>query len=78
MSRTRGAPDVRALLGAAFLAMVGSACGSGAERSEACPCTSTSSRFASAVAESNFGSGQDFGQAEIAALVLGPPRGGGC
>jgi hypothetical protein len=81
MSGTRGAPEVRAFLGAASVAMVGMlgiACGSGAERSEPDPCTSASSRFASAVVESNFGSGQDFGQAEIAELVLGPPRGGGC
>jgi hypothetical protein len=78
MSGTPGAPEARALLGAAFVAMLGIACGSGAERSEPDPCTSASSRFASAVVESSFGSGQDFGQADLAELVLGPPRGAGC
>jgi hypothetical protein len=44
---------------------------------EAFSCDGAGSRFVTAVTEYEFGSGQDFGQDEFPALVLGPPRGGG-
>jgi hypothetical protein len=77
MSNPRGAPELRALLGAAF-AMFGIACGSSAGESTPEPCGPSTPRFASAVVESNFGPGQDFGQADVDELVLGAPLGGGC
>jgi hypothetical protein len=41
-------------------------------------CSESGARFATAVVDHAFGSGQDFGQAEFPEPVLGPPSGGGC
>jgi hypothetical protein len=41
-------------------------------------CSGSGSRFATAVVEHSFGTGQDFGQDTFPAPVLGPPAGGGC
>jgi hypothetical protein len=66
-----------------LLALFSLACGDGRDPPEDAvsgaefTCSGSGSRFATAVTEYEFGSGQDFGQAEFPAPVLGPPRGGG-
>ncbi len=71
---TGGTPNAGGAPGAAGASSEGGAGEAGASF----VCDAVPERYGSAVVQYEFGPGQDFGQAEFPARVLGPPRGGGC